>query len=130
MAKMTIKRVGAKKRSPRNKFGVAPKTQRTLKGKVYDSKLEMNYRIHLDKLRKAVSTKFRVVDIKEQLPFECVVNGKKVCTYICDFAVQYADGRIEYVDTKGIITTEFRLKKKLVEALFPVTIKVVKRGDF
>ena len=70
MAKMTIKRVGAKKRSPKNKFGVAPKAQRTLKGKVYDSKLEMNYRIHLDKLRKAVSTKFRVVDIKIQLRFD------------------------------------------------------------
>lgn len=130
MVRMTIKRIGAKKSRPKNKFGVAPKAQRTLNGKVYDSKLEKNYRIHLNKLTKAIGAKFRVVDIKEQLPFECIVNGKKICTYICDFAVQYADGRIEYVDTKGVVTPEFRLKKKLVEALFPVSIKVVKFGDF
>jgi hypothetical protein len=94
------------------------------------SKLEMAYRKHLDMLSKAVNPSQRVVDIKEQFPFVCTVNGVKICTYLCDFAIEYADGRIEYVDVKGVSTDVFRIKKKLVEALFPVKIKLVKKGDF
>ncbi len=110
----------------RGKYNVAPKSKRTLKGTVYMSKLEMDYRKYLDLLVKAKE----VVSIEEQVPFKCEVNGCLVCKYVLDFKVTYSSGVIEYVDVKGISTSVFTLKKKLVEALFPIKIKIVKKGDF
>ena len=114
----------------RSKYGVAKKSDRIYKGKVYDSKLEMLYRKRLDLLTKSVKLSERVTDIKEQVPYEIVINGKKICKYILDFQVTYGDGRVEYVDVKGILTSIYRLKKKLVEASFPIKIKEVKKGQF
>jgi hypothetical protein len=113
----------------RSKYGVSIVSERTYKGKIYMSKLEMQYAKHLDLLHKATG-KDRVVFVTEQLPFPCVVNGKKICTYILDFKVEYADGRVDYVDVKGILTPMFRLKRKLVESLYPIKIKEVYKGDF
>lgn len=50
------------------------------------------------------------------------MNGKKICKYIADFRVTYADGRIEVVDVKGVRTGVYRLKKKLVEAQYGIII--------
>ena len=114
-----------------NKYGVSSKADRTYKGVVYDSKLEMNYRRHLDLMTKATKPSEKVVSILEQVQYDITVSGKKICKYILDFEVEYADGRIEYVDVKGIKTAIYSLKKKLVEALYPNTkIKEIKKGDF
>jgi hypothetical protein len=113
----------------RSKYGVSIVSERTYKGKVYMSKLEMHYAKYLDLLQKATG-KDRVVFVTEQLPFPCVVNGKKVCTYLLDFKVEYMDGRVEYVDVKGIKTAIYNLKKKLVETLYSIKIKEVYKGDF
>ena len=113
----------------RSKYGVSIVSERTYKGKIYMSKLEMQYAKHLDLLHKATG-KDRVVFVTEQLPFPCVVNGKKICSYILDFKVEYADGRVDYVDVKGVKTAIYNLKKKLVEALHLIKIKEVYKGDF
>jgi uncharacterized protein YlaN (UPF0358 family) len=113
----------------RTKYGVSIVSERTHKGKVYMSKLEMQYAKHLGLLQKAKG-KDKVVFVSEQVPFPCVVNGKKICTYLLDFKVEYADGRIEYVDVKGMKTAIYNLKKKLVEALYSIKIKEVYKGDF
>ena len=63
-----------------NKYGVSPKEERTWNGKIYDSKLEKNYRVHLEMLKKAVDPRERVVDIQEQVAYQCDVNGVKICT--------------------------------------------------
>jgi hypothetical protein len=52
-----------------------------------------------------------------QVPFDLPGNVK----YRVDFQVFYPD-RIEYIDVKGHRTKEFILKKKQVEALYPVKI--------
>lgn len=114
----------------RGKYNIAPKAKRTYKGTVYMSKLESDYKKHLDLLRKATTPKNRVVSVVEQMPFEIVINGQKICKYLLDFKVEYGDGRIEYVDTKGVITPMYRIKKKLVEAIYPIKIKEVKKGQF
>lgn len=117
------------------KYGVGTKQRRTYKGKVYASILEKDYRIFLDKLTKAVGTKFRVISIEEQVVYPMtIINPQgvyvKVCDYILDFKVTYADGRIEYVDTKGVKTAIYNLKKKLMLAVHGIKIKEVYRGDF
>ena len=61
-----------------------------------------------------------------QVPYECVVEGKKICKYIADFRYWCKD---QYVveDTKGVLTQVFSLKKKLVEALHPgVIVQIIK----
>jgi len=117
-------------RKRNGKYNVAPKAQRTYKGKVYDSKLEKSYRGRLELLKKATTDKNRVIDIQEQVPFEFVINGTKICTYRLDFKVTYADGRVEFVDIKGIVTSVYSIKRKLMLAVYGIKIKEVKAGDF
>ena len=50
-----------------------------------------------------------------------VVNGKKVCKYTADFRYTTPSGEI-IEDVKGVKTTVYRIKKKLVEALFGIEI--------
>ena len=60
-----------------------------------------------------------------QPAFKCEINGKLVCTYRGDFRY-FTKGGWVTEDVKGVRTPIFRLKKKLVEALFPgVVIKEV-----
>ena len=125
---MPILKKQSKKRN--GKYNVAPKAQRTYKGKVYDSKLEKEYRGKLELLKRATKESNRVVHIEEQVPFEFVINGTKVCTYLLDFRVLYADGRIEHIDVKGILTDVYRIKKKLMLACYGIQIKEIKKGQF
>ncbi|WP_293371500.1 DUF1064 domain-containing protein [Nevskia sp.] len=47
--------------------------------------------------------------------------------YVVDFQVFYRDGRIRYLDYKGAETPMFVLKKKQVEALYPIRIECIRR---
>lgn len=83
----------------------------------FDSKKEGKYFEEL-KLRKAAG---EVSYFLLQVPFH--LPGGVV--YKVDFQEFLADGTVRYIDTKGFETAEFKLKKKQVEALYPVTIEVV-----
>lgn len=61
-----------------------------------------------------------------QVPFHLPGNTK----YVCDFQVFNSDGTVCFVDVKGFETTEFKLKKKQVEAIYPITIEIIRKGDF
>lgn len=62
-----------------------------------------------------------IKDLKRQIAFACIVNEEKICAYIADFSYVF-EGRLCIEDSKGCETPEFKLKKKLVEALFSVKI--------
>lgn len=53
-----------------------------------------------------------------QPAFPVVIGGKKVCTYRADFAYFDREERV-VEDVKGCKTPLYKLKKKLVEALYP-----------
>jgi hypothetical protein len=90
-------------------------------GEVYDSKKEAGRAQELDFLLKG-----NVITGWERQPvFECVVNKKKICTYRADFKVTYPKGYFEIEDVKGFKTPVYRLKKKLVEALYGIEIKEI-----
>lgn len=91
-------------------------------GRMYHSAKEAEYARMLDALRKAKKKSERVIRVEPQVPFKIRVAGKAICTYYLDFRVTYADGRIEHIDVKGVKTDVYRLKKKLVEALYPFKI--------
>ena len=86
-------------------------------GIVFDSRKEANRYSELRLTEKAgVITK-----LKLQPKFVCMVNDKKICTYRADFKY-LENGKLVVEDTKGFRTPVYRLKKKLVEALFNIEI--------
>lgn len=88
-------------------------------GRTFDSQREANRYGELSLMARA-----GLIDSLEcQVPYRCVVNGRLVCTYVADFVYRDpASGAVVVEDAKGYRTREYRLKKKLVEAMFGITI--------
>jgi len=57
-----------------------------------------------------------------QVPFHLPGNVK----YLCDFLFFWADGSVTVEDVKGVKTPQYITKKKMVEAIYPVTISEIK----
>ena len=106
-----------------NKFN-AHKTE--VDGIMFDSKKEAKRYSELKLLEKAG----QIHNLELQPKFECIVKEKKICTYSAEFSyfdkhqkgVLGQEGTMVVEDVKGFITPVYRLKKKLVEALFTVKI--------
>lgn len=94
-------------------------------GRNYHSKFEANFARGLDLQMKSEDIRDRVETWVPQIPFDIIIGGIKVGTYYCDFKITYADGRIRYVDTKGVDTELSKLKRKCVSAQFKIKIEVV-----
>lgn len=99
----------------RHKFNAAPVT---LDGIRFDSKLESRFYQRLVLLQKAGE----VVFFLRQVPFH-LPGGVK---YVCDFQIFYSDHSVSFVDVKGYETETFKVKKKIVESIYPVEIEIVK----
>lgn len=89
-------------------------------GKVYDSKFESGQAQELE-LRKRSGD---ITDYATQVNFPLVVNGYKLGVYIADFVIYHKDGSKEILEAKGFATPVFRLKWKLVEALYSDTYTI------
>jgi hypothetical protein len=87
-------------------------------GHRFSSKKEHRYYRQLLLLQKAGIVSFFLRQVPFHLP-----GGVK---YVTDFQIFYTDGEITFVDVKGFETSEFKMKKKMVEALYPIQIEVVK----
>jgi len=88
-------------------------------GIIFDSKKEAARYKELILLKKSGV----ISHLELQPTYDCVVSGKKICRYRADF--RYFDKKgcvIE--DVKGYKTPVYKLKKKLVEALYP-GVKIV-----
>lgn len=98
----------------KHKFG-AIRTERD--GQKFDSKLEARY---YDSL-KLQQLSGGIVFFLRQVPFWLPGNVK----YLADFQIFHSDGTVSFVDVKGKDTPMSILKRKQVEALYPVVIEVV-----
>jgi hypothetical protein len=87
--------------------------------KKFPSKLEANYYGQL-KIRQSIGD---IVFFLRQVGFELPGNVK----YLVDFMVFYANGEIEFIDTKGKDTPLSIAKRKMVEDVYPIKIKIVKK---
>jgi hypothetical protein len=83
-------------------------------GIVFDSKKEARRYGELTTLQAAGE----ISRLMLQPKFDIIVNGVKVTYYKADFAYFNKDERV-IEDVKGVKTPVYRLKKKLVEALYP-----------
>lgn len=64
-----------------------------------------------------------IKNLKLQPSFEVVVNGVKICTYVADFTAWDAiTGEQVVIDVKGFKTPVYKIKKKLVEAIYGIKI--------
>jgi len=97
----------------RHKFNARPTVADGIR---FDSKKEARY-YHDLKLLQQVG---EIVFFLRQVPFH--LPGGVV--YRCDFQEFHKDGTVRFVDVKGVQTKDFKAKKKMVEALYPVTIEI------
>jgi hypothetical protein len=86
---------------------------------------ECNYYKQLQLQMHSIQPEHKVVDIKRQVPYHLCVGDQKICRYDLDFLVTYADGHVEWVDAKGVRTELYKVKAKLMKAIFGITIKEV-----
>lgn len=106
-----------------NKFH-AKKT--TIDDIIFDSRKEAEYYFGLKNKKFLSNPTERVTNFERQVKIPIDIEGIHICNYFLDFKVEYADGRIEHIDIKGLKTGAsyqiFRLKKKLVEAIYGIKI--------
>lgn len=62
--------------------------------------------------------------LERQVPFDLTVNGQHICRYVAD-AVFFEGGKRVVVDSKGVITPEFRLKSKLMKAIYNIEVELI-----
>lgn len=95
----------------RSKYGAE---RQTVDGINFDSKKEALRYIELKSLR----VKGEVAWFLMQVPFRLPGNT----TYRADFLVFWSDGSVTIEDVKGMRTQTYKLKKRQVEELYPITI--------
>lgn len=95
-------------------------------GVTYHSRKEAEYARELD-------LRVRGKDIAgwtRQVAYPIRVNEKHICNYIVDFVVRANDGSLELHEVKGVMTSTFVLKWKLVQALYGDTHKMIIIGNY
>ena len=80
----------------------------------FSSKKEAQYYQTLKQQVKSGEALFFLRQIPLHLP------GK--VKYVCDFLVFWKDGTVTFEEVKGFETPEYKIKKKIVESLYPITI--------
>ena len=67
-----------------------------------------------------------VTQLERQVKYELTINDVKICDYIADFRylLEEENGLSKLVveDAKGILTAEFKLKKKMMKAIHGIDI--------
>ena len=88
----------------------------------FDSKWEAERWGQLKSLEKAGV----VTQLERQVRYDLIVNDVKICDYIADFRylLEEENGLSKLIveDAKGVLTSEFKLKKKLMKAVHNIDI--------
>jgi hypothetical protein len=106
----------------------------TIDGHKFDSQAEAK---HYYFTLKPALERGEIRNLELQPRIRCEINGKKVCDYLADFRYlsqtkigpQGQIGCQVVEDVKGYKTDIYKLKKKLVEALYPGTVIVEISGS-
>ena len=101
-----------------HKYGA---NKKVINGITFDSQMEAEYYMYLLQEK----AKGVVVDIVLQptlsiIPkFKYQSQNRRKMDYNLDFKVTYISGLVEYIDVKGMATTDAKMKRKLVEYMYP-----------
>lgn len=88
--------------------------RQTFQGYSYMSRSEAQYAAELDMRKKAK-------DIKEwtrQIRIPLKIYGLTICNIVVDFQVTHNDGSIELVEYKGFSTDLWKIKWKMLQAIY------------
>jgi hypothetical protein len=99
----------------RSKYGAEPVT---IDGRRFDSKLEAGRYLDLRRLQRAGV----ISELVCQPEFPVEINGIRCFVYRADFQYTDENGRTIFEDAKGVSLPLYRLKKRIVEAYFGITI--------
>jgi len=97
------------------------------KGMKFDSKKELKYYVMLESLEKLG----KISELKRQVEFTLIETFKledktyRKTKYIADFTYKDKNGKYHVVDTKGIKTDVYLLKKKLMAWKYGIEIEEV-----
>jgi hypothetical protein len=109
----------------RGKFNNVPK--RCRQGKTHHSTLEAAWCDALH-MREAAGDIKKLV-AHPQPRYHLDIDGVHICTYIPDFAWEELDGTEVVADAKGIVTTEYKLKARLMLAIHGIEVlELLKSG--
>lgn len=106
------------------KYGNIPATYR---GETYDSRAEVAYAQHLERLQAAG----QIRSWRRGRVWTLVDGPRRAdrITYTPDFEVEGPDGALRCVDVKGVETDVFKLKARLWRAVYPgIPLEVVRAG--
>lgn len=90
----------------------------TYKGMKFDSIGERDWYKTLELLELAGE----ISELKTQVKFPIVINNVKVCSYIADYTYKDKQGKYIVEDFKGVQTSIFKLKKKLMKAVHGIDV--------
>lgn len=95
-------------------------------GKWFDSKLEAKHWHQLKLLERTGD----IYGLAHQHRFKLIApDGTHICDYIADFAFfDKREDRFRVLDSKGVLTAVFRLKKKLMKALLGIDVEIIRKG--
>lgn len=107
----------------RSKYNVDPdKAKRTFDGIVFASVMEMKYYrdVVLPLSRSGEITHYELQKEYVLQP-KYIHEGKAIrpITYVADFYIEYSDGRVEVIDTKGCADSVAKIKKKMFMYQYP-----------
>lgn len=118
---MTAEEYNARSTKKGNKYGAIPTV---VDGVTFASKAEArHYRVL--RLREQAG---EITALELQPRYPLVVNGLLVATYVADMRYRERDGSLVVCDVKGgaaTITAVFRLKSKLMRALYDIDVLIV-----
>lgn len=86
---------------------------------LFDSKAELRRWCDLKILERAG----QIANLERQVRFPLSINGVHVCDYVADF-VFFENGERVVEDRKGVQTDVFRLKSKLMLALYSIKVRI------
>ena len=90
-----------------------------LDGKKFSSKLERDFYAKILMQQKSGD----VIFCLRQIPFD-LPGGVR---HFVDFQIFFSDGTVEFVDTKGVDTPMGKAKRKMVEDIYPIKIRIATR---
>lgn len=91
-------------------------------GNRFPSTLEWKYFKHLEFLKKSGEVLFFLRQVPFHLP-----GGIR---YFIDFQEFHSNGEVVFTEVKGMMTDMASLKIKQVEDLYPIKIKIIRKGEF
>jgi hypothetical protein len=104
------RKLTAKARPP--KYRAEPTT---VDGIRFDSKREAKVYGDLTNLQRAGEISYFLRQVPLHLP-----GGTRL---VVDFQIHYPDGRVRYLDAKGVETPVFKVKRREIEAYYPIKVE-------